>query len=158
MLQYSICRIASKFIRRSILNNSSFRRKHGSPPCDEMYEDDGIAPRLLIKKYSRVKKCHREQRLCKQIAGVLSIIFSGACCDERLCMLGIKSVEPAPDTTCLRVTVFPLYGDPQPDPVEIILLLKSAKGYLRKEVAAEISRRRIPDFTFRVIVDPDYFL
>lgn len=56
------------------------------------------------------------------------------------------------------MTVFPLYDDPQLDPEAIILLLKSAKSYLRKEVAVEISRRRIPDFTFRVIVDPDLFL
>jgi ribosome-binding factor A len=123
-----------------------------------MYEDDGVDPRLVDKNIYRVKRNHREQRLCKQIAGVLSIILSGACCDERLCALGIKSVEPAPDTTCLRVTVFPLYNDPRLNPEEIILLLKSAKSYIRKEVATEISRRRIPDFTFRVIVDPDYFI
>jgi len=84
--------------------------------------------------------------------------FSGACRDERLGMLGIKSVEPAPDTSCLRVTVFPLYNASQADPEEIMLLLKSAKNFLRKEVAAEISRRRVPDLTFRVIIEPENLL
>lgn len=88
------------------MNNSKFRRKLGPPPCDEMHEDDGIDPRLLPKNSYRAKNSHREQRLCKQIADILSILFSGACRDERLGMLGIKSVEPAPDTSCLRVTVF----------------------------------------------------
>lgn len=140
------------------MKKNSFRRPLCPPPCDEMHADDGIDLRLVKKKSYRIKNYHREDRLCKQIAGVLAILFAGGCCDERLSLLGIQSVAPAPDTSCLRVTVFPLYDDPQLDPEAIMLLLKSAKSYLRQEVAAEISRRRIPDFTFRVIVDPDLFL
>ncbi len=138
--------------------NSKFRRKTGTPPCDKIYEDDGIDPRLLRKNVYRIKKSNRGYRLCKQISDVLSILFSGACNDERLCTLGIESVEPAPDTSCLRITVFPLYSTPQPDPEAILLFLETAKSFLRKEVASEISRRRVPDFTFRVIVDPEKFL
>lgn len=138
--------------------NSKFRRKTGTPPCDKIYEDDGIDPRLSRKNVYQTKKSNRGYRLCKQVSDVLSILFSGACSDERLCGLGIKSVEPAPDTSCLRITVFPLYSTPQPDPEAIISFLKSAKSFLRKEVASEISRRRVPDFSFRVIVDPEKFL
>ncbi len=141
-----------------MLYNSKFRRKHEPPPCDEMHEDDGIDPRILRRNADRIKNSHQEHRLCKQISDVISVLFSGVCSDERLCMLGVESVKPAPDISCLCITVFPLYSTPQPDPEEIMLLLKTAKSFLRKEVAAEISRRRVPDFTFRVIIDPEKFL
>ena len=45
-----------------------------------------------------------------------------------------------------------------PDPELIISQLKSANSFLRKEVASEISRKRVPEFTYRVIVDPDCFV
>ena len=69
--------------------------------------------------------------------------------------LFVDSVRPDPDISSLMVTIMPLYNDPLPDPEKIKLFLESVKGYLRNEVAQEISRKRMPDFKFSVKIEPE---
>ncbi len=141
------------------MNKSNFRRRLSAPPCAELHEDDGIDPRFIRKKrYNEKKHNFQNIRLCKQIERALSLLFAGGSGDERLTGIGVESVKPAPNMSCLMVTVFPVFRDPEPDPDMLIFSLESAKKHLRYEVAAEIRRKRMPDFRFRVIVDPEKFI
>ncbi|MCP4133711.1 MAG: ribosome-binding factor A [bacterium] len=99
----------------------------------------------------RSKYSNKDNRLCKQIETELLVLFAGAAEDERLNQLGVASVEPAPDISCLLVTVYPLYETDQPEPETILAWLHSAKSFLRQEIAAAINRRRVPELTFRVV-------
>ncbi len=141
------------------MKNYNRSRRLSQPPCDELREGDGIDPRYMQKHHDiKQKRCHQNNRLCKQVEKILSILFSGGCSDDRFDGLSIASVEPEADMSRLLITVIPMYSDPVPDPEGVLQFLEMAKGYLRKEVACEIKRKRMPDFRFKVVVDPEKFI
>lgn len=132
-------------------------RRTGSPPCDELREGDGIDPRHVKSgRNNREKKNYQDSRLCRQIEKVLALLFSGAGYDDRFSGLYVESVKPEPDISCLLVSVYPLKHKSDLDPDSILMFLNSAKTYLRKEVAREINRKRMPEFKFRLIATPDF--
>ncbi len=146
-----------KFQLEKFLNKLDYRKRLSKPPCAEMREGDGIDPRFMKKNYDSSKQNYQNQRLCKQIEKTLTLIFSGCLYDSRFDGLFVDSVTPEPDMATLMVTVIPL-NDPQPDPHRIKLFLESVKGYLRSEVAHEISRKKMPDLKFRIKVESDNFI
>jgi ribosome-binding factor A len=128
----------------------------GSPPCDTLREGGGIDPRhVKYRTENEDKKNYQDNRLCKQIEKVLAFQFSGASYDDRFCGLHVDSVKPEPDMSCLLVSVYPLNIDTDPD--SILMFLNSVKTYLRNEVAIEIRRKRMPDFKFRIVANPDFY-
>lgn len=135
------------------------KRIKGMPPCDELREDDGIPPWDSKKKsHHKGKPDYQNSRMCKQVETVLSLIFSGGGGDSRFTGLFVDSVTPLSDLAYLMITVMPLYRECASDPDMIIQFLESAKPFLRKEVAYEINRKRMPDFKFRVMIDPEKFI
>ena|ERR1043166_2696078 len=88
-------------------------------------------------------------RFCKQVEEALAIAFAGGCGDDILGELGVESVEPAPDAGHLLVTVAFLSKERIPDPVETLSRLHNATGWLREQVAAAISRKKVPELAFR---------
>lgn len=87
-------------------------------------------------------------QFCHQVQHSLSFAL-GSTGDPVLGELFVESVLPAPDVGHLLVTVSSL--EPERDIVEILKHLQTASGRLRSEVAADISRRRVPDLTFRCL-------
>jgi ribosome-binding factor A len=70
--------------------------------------------------------------------------------DELLRNLMVDTVEPAPDSTRVLVTVaLPAHG-PGADPHLVLERLNRLSGKLRVEVAAAIHRKRTPELIFRV--------
>ena len=136
----------------------NYRKRLSKPPCDELREGDGIDPRFINNKYDRCGQNYQNDRLCKQIEKTLMLIFSGCLMDSGFDGLFVDSVRPDPDISSLMVTIMPLYNDPLPDPEKIKLFLESVKGYLRNEVAQEISRKRMPDFKFSIKIEPENFI
>lgn len=115
--------------------------------------DDGIDPRELFKSGKRSKNDRRDRQLCRQVFETLSYVLSSVSHDEVLDDLVVHEVIPAPDATRLLVVVCPFVAGDRFDGAEALQHLYQALGGLRAEIARSISRRKVPDLVFRVIVD-----
>jgi ribosome-binding factor A len=126
-------------------------RKQLHALCAEVHADDGLDSRELARQTRTSQHGHRKAwQLCRQIARTLSDILAGECDDPNLCNLDVVSVEPAPDTSRLLVTVaVPSRSEPV-DPVLVLGRLQHAAGLMRCEVAAAITRRKVPVLVFRL--------
>jgi len=120
--------------------------------CGEIDPDDGIDPRhahaRTIHARSIAKNRSKARRLCGQVADTL-IGALGAQPDDVLQSLTVVSVDPAPDTSRLLVTVAPPAWE-WIDPCLALERLDRAAPRLRVEVAAAITRRKAPALAFRV--------
>jgi ribosome-binding factor A len=99
---------------------------------------------------SRRKTQRKGRQLGRQIAETLDQAFATQR-DGILSALHVVAVEPAPDTSRLLVTVGTLPSE-ELDPLEVIARLEAASGRLRSEVAAAITRKRVPVLVYRVAV------
>jgi len=120
--------------------------------CDEIHEDDGVDPREFFKpKRNYEKQDRKAKQLCRQVAETLSLAISGDCHDETWQSLHVLAVEPAPDSSRLLVTVCADAPQEQFDRQSILDLLSEQMGRLRCEIAATITRKRVPNLMFHVI-------
>ena len=126
--------------RRDILSCSS-----------EIGPDDGVDPRTFFRKPSNWKTNRKALQLCGQIARTLSRVLAWESADELLRSLTVESVEPAPDSTRVLVTVSSSASAATQDAAQLLERLRRATGKLRTEVAASIHRKRVPELIFRVL-------
>ncbi len=90
------------------------------------------------------------ERLCAQVEQVVSLSLGGSE-DERLRSLMVESVRVAGDGSRLVVSVV-AGADVAPEELdEIHSALVHAGPWLRRQVAAEIHRKRTPDLSFVVL-------
>lgn len=122
--------------------------------CGQPGPDDGVDPRDDFKPASRRKNDRKDWQLCRQVFETLSYVVSGDCRDEILRGVIVVDVSPAPDARRLLVSVSPLPGEANFDPLLVMQRLTEATGRFRAEVARTISRRKVPELKFRVVVDP----
>ncbi len=120
--------------------------------CGAIGPDDGIDPRTQSRPESRKVPNRKALQLCGQVARTVAHVLAWECGDDRLQGLIVESVQPAPSSARLLVTL--RFADPQPEisPAEVLAQLERASGLLRSEVAAAIHRRKAPELTFRLIV------
>lgn len=97
------------------------------------------------------KESRKAKQLCRQVTEILDLVLSGDCRDELLQSLHVISVMPAPNSSRLLVTVSADLPIEEFDPQKILELLERHTGRLRCEVAASISRKRVPSLAFRVV-------
>ncbi len=128
-------------------------RKRNELPCSEFGPEDGIDPRDLLRQAARKKGGRKTHQLCGQVAEALNYALSAVCNDDVLREMGVIAVQPAPDESRLLVTVGPTLPVPC-NPAVVQAHLQKALGKLRAEVAASIHRKKVPELTFRVAVDP----
>jgi ribosome-binding factor A len=96
-------------------------------------------------------KTHRKAlQLCAQVMRTLNTVLVGES-DAVLRDLLVVEVVPAPDTKRLLVSVVLTPSAAELDPVEVLASLHHAQGHLRTEVAAEITRKKAPELSFRVL-------
>jgi len=89
----------------------------------------------------------KARRLCRQVSEALQAGLSVECADEVLQQVGVRSVDPAEESSRLVVTV----SVPETvNPVEALARLERARGLLRTIVASAIVRNKAPDFIFRL--------
>jgi hypothetical protein len=74
--------------------------------CNEIQPDDGVDPRTFFRKPSRKGANRKALQLCSQIAQTLTSVFDWETGDDRLRGLAVQSVEPAPDSSCVLVTLW----------------------------------------------------
>lgn len=119
--------------------------------CGEPGPDDGVDPRTFFKSNPGRRTSRKDWQLCRQVLETLSYVLSENTQDEVLGDLLVCEVAPAPDATRLLVSVRcldPVHG---PAPELILVHLQNVVGRLRSEVAASISRRKVPELIFRVV-------
>ncbi len=120
--------------------------------CAEVGEDDGQNPRDdRIDSRSEGTESRKARQLCRQVAETLDWVFSGDSPDDLLRSLHVASVEPAPHTSRLLVTVVSDIPAERSQPQLILERLQQHAGRLRCEVAASINRRKVPTLVFQVI-------
>lgn len=117
--------------------------------------DDAVDPRRFFDRRAHGRSNRKAQQLCRQVSHTLSYVLSGELDDDVLRNLYVESVDPAPDSSRLLVTVSVLDKD-DTTPIDVILgRLAAATGKLRSEVAASISRRKTPELVFNVVRPED---
>ncbi len=125
------------------------RRFNEKPPtdlCSERSVEDGRDPRFDAKFPPRSPANRKALQLCRQVERALALALEG----DLLRDLIVQSVVPAPDSSRMLVTVV-YHGPAAVDTPTILAALSGAHASLRAEVAANIHRRKTPDFTFRVL-------
>jgi ribosome-binding factor A len=125
-------------------------RKQMLPLCGEIGPEDGIDPREWVRESTGRKPGRKTQQLCSQVAQTLNFVLAWDSGDDLLRELSVVAVDPAPHPGRLLVTLafnVPGAGDPQ----AALVRLQRAQGRLRREVAAAIHRRRVPELVFRIV-------
>jgi len=126
-------------------------RKEMLSVCNEIHPEDGVDPRELARKGHPRKDDRKARQLCRQVAETLSQVLSGECGDEVLQSLQVVAVDPAPDASQLVVTVQAGFPGEVFDREAVQSHIVAAMGKLRGEVAAAITRKRVPTLIFRVL-------
>ena len=121
----------------------------------ETRQGDGVNPRDETDSNQGRKRSPRKARqLCRQVADTLNMVLSGECNDDVLRCLYVASVEPAPDSSRLLVSVASQFPGQMLSSCDVLERLARASGKLRSEVAAAIHRKRTPELVYR-LVEPD---
>ncbi|MBM3969431.1 MAG: ribosome-binding factor A [Planctomycetes bacterium] len=122
--------------------------------CQQLGEGDGVDPRLAARQSSgsrRREDDRKTQQFCQQVAHVLEAVLTGEARDADLQDLNVASVVPAPHAGRLLVTVQSWAEDALSRWSVIDEKLRRAAPWLRSELAASISRRRIPELVFQFV-------
>ena len=92
----------------------------------------------------------KTKQLCAQVRRVTSQFLGFETSDELLQSLFVEAVDPAPDATCVQVTL----SVPQGLDVEradVLERLDAVSGDLRAEIARTVKRRKAPGLNFLVV-------
>lgn len=126
--------------------------------CGQPGPEDGLDPREFFKPAKSRRNSRKDWQICRQVSETLNYVLSGECRDEVLQRLSVCDVKPQPDATRLLVTVCPVIRGDDVDPLLVMEHLQRSVGWMRSELARSISRRKVPDLTFCVVIDPDSLL
>lgn len=95
---------------------------------------------------------HKDLQVCRQVFDALTYALAEID-DPLIDELSLASVIPAPSAARVEVTLVPSRYDFDID--EALARLADVADDLREEVAAEITRRRVPELAFRIThLDP----
>jgi ribosome-binding factor A len=122
--------------------------------CTDLGPGDGSDPRLENNLQPRRVPNRKALQLCGQIERTLASVLTGECDDDVLRDLVVESVVPAPNASRVLVTVYLGTSAAEVPVPEVYEHLERARGRLRSEAAAAITRRRVPDLLFRLINRP----
>ncbi len=120
--------------------------------CAQIGPGDGEDPRDEMRRRGRhdSKPDRKLRQLCKQVARALQMAMASLPEAEELTGAFVREVVPAPDAGRLCAVV--VVTDPaRRESVETVVHRHA--GALRAEIAQVISRRRVPELTFWVVVE-----
>ncbi|MCG8485356.1 MAG: 30S ribosome-binding factor RbfA [Clostridia bacterium] len=102
-------------------------------------------------------KNFRSHRVAEEIKKVLSMMLINELKDPRISsMVSVTQVEVTDDFSFAKVYLSVLGSEEEKE--NTLLALKSAAGFIRKEVGKKIKMRRIPEFIFKIDHSLDYSL
>lgn len=121
--------------------------------CGQIHDDDGVDRREFFKsgKSHSDKKCRKAARLCSQVSETLGLVLAGEFDDELIHNLQVVSVESASDGAQLLVTVRADLPENALDQEQLAQRLARVEGRLRCEIAAAITRKRVPRLVFYIL-------
>ena len=132
----------------------SSRVNRQQPDAAELGSDDGNDPKKFHDKRREFPQGRGPGRkawqLCGQVQDALRGILA-SCEEDRLQNLMVISVEPAPHSGRLMVTVADPVSADAADRTISEESIHRALGLIRVEVAAAINRRKAPELVFRVV-------
>jgi ribosome-binding factor A len=114
--------------------------------CNELREDDGVDPREFVKREQRKESNKRDRQLCAQVRRCLDLVLPEMLLRLKVSICEVQSVEPAPDTSRLRVVIRANAAEVE----RVRQALDQFKGRIRAEVAQAVHRKRTPDLCFTV--------
>ena len=119
-------------------------------PCEDIYEDDGIDPRIFFKKPENRSSDRKVWQLCHQVRQTLEILWAEV---ELAVEWEIRDVTPAPHASRLQVTIIAEKTKvSERDIAELQHTIQSYQPRWREELALTIHRKRVPELTFQVMV------
>jgi ribosome-binding factor A len=130
------------------MGSSRDRRRRESPP-DEYGSDPSVffgAPDSARDE----RNVRKVRQLCREVERTLGYALSSAR-DGLVRDLIVMSVDPAPDGSRLMVTLCPSTGALDVDVAELLAHLGELRGFLRREIAQALQRKRTPELAFRVV-------
>ncbi|MBL9012759.1 MAG: ribosome-binding factor A [Myxococcales bacterium] len=93
------------------------------------------------------KRHHKDLQLCRQVSDALAFALAEID-DPVIDDLVLASVVPAPSAARVLVTLVPTRADIDEDVA--LDCVRELADELREEVAAEVTRRRVPELVFRI--------
>lgn len=96
---------------------------------------------------SRGRRGHKDLQVCRQVFDALTFALAELD-DPVIDELVLVSVTPAPSAARVQVTLAPSHDRLDCDAA--LARLHAQADELREEVAAEVSRRRVPELAFRI--------
>jgi ribosome-binding factor A len=90
---------------------------------------------------------HKDLQVCRQVFDALTYALAELN-DPMIDELALASVTPAPNAARVLVTLVPARDGI--DPAAALVRLRDAMPELREEVAAELTRKRVPELVFRI--------
>ena len=131
---------------------SKNRREDLLAYCGQLQDDDCVDPKEYFKPDRKLAKANKKaKQLCRQVAQTLDMVL-GDCDDELMQSLMVDNVQPAPDSSRMLVTIIADMPPEEFDRNQIQLHLKEQTGRLRAEVGRSISRKRVPNLSFSVLL------
>ena len=100
-----------------------------------------------MQRDRRGRDGHKDLQVCRQVFDALTYALAEVD-DPMIDDLVLVSVTPAPSAARVRVTLMPSHDSI--DPAAALARLHEIAPELREEVAAEVSRRRVPELVFSI--------
>ena len=107
-------------------------------------------------------KGHRQGRLGEEIRRIISDLLLRGLTDPRLsAMISVTAVEVTSDGSYATVYLSVLGPDPDEEKAQLqqeetLEAMKSAKGFIRKEIGRQVKLRHVPDLIFRIDKSMEY--
>jgi len=93
------------------------------------------------------RRHHKDLQLCRQVFDALTYALAELD-DPMIDELSLASVVPAPSSSRVLITLVPTRDDIDPDVA--LDRVRELADELREEVAAEVTRKRVPELVFRI--------
>jgi len=100
-----------------------------------------------MQRDRRGRSGHKDLQVCRQVFDALTYALAELD-DPMIEELSLASVTPAPNAARVLVTLVPTRDGI--DPAAALERLRGAMPDLREEVAAELTRKRVPELVFRI--------
>lgn len=119
-------------------------------PCAEIYQDDGVDPRVFFRKKENRSNDRKIRQLCHQVKQTLEILWSEV---EATMGWEITEVLPAPHASRLQVTVVTEGTHPSEEALAALRdAIEENRTLWREALGQTIHRKRVPELVFQVMV------
>src|ERR1043165_10159602 len=102
---------------------------------------------MRLRRQERGHRGHKDLQVCRQVFDALTYAMAELG-DPLIDELVLVSVTPAPSAARVQVNLVPAHAGV--DREAALARLAGAAAELREEVAAEITRRRVPELAFHI--------